>query len=101
MPTKYKYDAEIIKAAIAAYVFYQQELNAPVLTKAGWNDGGLCPFHNDTRPGSFFVNLHTGAFKCYSCDAGGSNIISFTMLKYNLSFYDALKKLATDWRVGV
>ena len=27
---------------------------------------GLCPLHEETNP-SFFVNLDTGAFKCFGC----------------------------------
>ncbi|HAJ19879.1 MAG TPA: hypothetical protein DCL95_07445, partial [Rhodospirillaceae bacterium] len=40
---------------------------------------GLCPFHADTRPGSFVVNKATGAFKCFSCGEQGGDIITFHM----------------------
>ena len=43
-----------------------------------WN--GLCPFHVDKRPGSFYVNTNTGAFKCHSCGAKGGSLAAFERL---------------------
>lgn len=97
--SKFKYDAKVILAEIPPYSFYQREVTVQDFGKNGWTNGGLCPFHADSKAGSFFVNLESGQFKCYSCGSGGSNIIAFTMQKYNLSFYEALKMLAEDWRV--
>ncbi|MFC1659602.1 CHC2 zinc finger domain-containing protein [Pseudomonadota bacterium] len=53
-----------------------------------------CPFHDDKHP-SMSINLRTGAFKCFACEAKGSNIIDYYMLKNSLSFYEALKELST------
>ena len=90
-------DANTIKRTVAPLEFYRHELpNAP-LKKSGWNEGGLCPFHNDKTPGSFHVNTETGAFKCYSCGAKGGDIIAFTITLYGFSFPDALAKLSDDW----
>ena len=30
-----------------------------------------CPFHDDNKP-SFGINLETGAYQCFACDAKGS-----------------------------
>ncbi|MBN9543324.1 MAG: hypothetical protein J0G32_05985 [Alphaproteobacteria bacterium] len=64
-----------------------------------WYNGGLCPFHNDHRDGSFFINLKSGAFKCHSCGIGGSNIISFEMQLNNIEFKEAINQIASKWRV--
>lgn len=62
------------------------------LKKAGNSYVGLCPFHNEKTP-SFSVSTQRGIFHCFGCGAGG-NVISFVMKIENLSFYEALKKLA-------
>ncbi|MGA8163873.1 MAG: CHC2 zinc finger domain-containing protein [Waddliaceae bacterium] len=93
-------DAAFIKAAINPSDFYLQELN---LCRFGYKSGtwivaGLCPFHDDSRPGSFKINQETGAFKCWSCESGGSDIIAFLQQRDDLSFLDAIRKLSSDWR---
>lgn len=93
---KRKPNAEQIKNALSPADFYRHELNAP-LTKHGLNNGGLCPFHNDRKAGSFFVNLNSGAFICYSCGTKGGDIVAFTMTLYGLKFAEALAQLASDW----
>ena len=93
---KRKPNAEQIKNAINPADFYRHHLNAP-LTKHGLNSGGLCVFHNDRKAGSFFVNLNSGAFICYSCGTKGGDIIAFTMRLYGLTFSEALAQLAHDW----
>jgi len=94
---KQKLNAEYIKGLLTPFDFYRHELpNAP-LKKAGWNDGGLCCFHEDTRAGSFKVNLTTGAYKCFACGMTGSDVIAFVMALYGLKFIEALAKLADDW----
>ena len=88
---------DFIKEQISPLDFYEQELSFATLIMPKWNDGGLCPFHQDKKPGSFFVNLETGAFKCHSCEVGGGDIIAFTMEVYGLTFPEALARLAEDW----
>ena len=91
---------EKVKASIPPADFYRAELPAmPPPRASGWRDGGLCPFHADSRAGSFRVNLETGAFTCFSCGAKGSDIIAFTQLREGLSFPEALSKLANEWGV--
>jgi len=95
--TKQILNADYIKQTLAARDFYRQELPGAPLKKHGWNDGGLCPFHSDNKPGSFRVNLVTGAYKCFACGAAGADVIAFAMALYGLQFVEALAKLADDW----
>jgi DNA primase len=92
-----KLKADFIKNSVDTLAFYTHELPGATLKKHGWNDAGLCVFHPDNNTGSFRVNITTGAFKCFSCGAAGSDIISFTMALYGLEFREALIKLADDW----
>ncbi|WP_367027570.1 CHC2 zinc finger domain-containing protein [Methylococcus sp. ANG] len=68
--------------------------------ESAWVDGGLCPFHTDTRPGSFRVNLATGAFCCFACGSKGADVIAFTQQHYSLSFPDAVRKLSNEWGIA-
>lgn len=94
-------DAHTLKAAIVPAEFYQYELpNMPVPKGGGWRDGGLCPFHADTRKGNFRVNVDSGAFRCFACNAKGGDAIAFTMQRYGLEFRSALRKLTEVWGVS-
>lgn len=63
-------------------------------TGNGWYQWkGLCPFHNDKRPGSFVVNKETGAFKCFSCNEAGGDILDFHMKRYHQTFCVAYNQL--------
>lgn len=62
------------------------------LKKSGNSYLGLCPFHNEKTP-SFSVSPSRGVCHCFGCGEGG-DVISFVMKVENISFYDALKKLA-------
>ncbi len=62
------------------------------LKKAGSSYIGLCPFHNEKTP-SFSVSPRRGIFKCFGCGEGG-DVIGFVMKNENLSFFDAVTKLA-------
>ncbi len=89
-----------VKAYIPPIEFYRAELPTMAPSKGhGSCDGGLCPFHNDHRAGSFKVNLTTGAFHCFSCEEEGRDIIDYTRQKYGLSLSEALQKLADEWGV--
>lgn len=67
------------------------------LTEKGKNFFGVCPFHDDHSP-SMSVSRDKQMYKCFSCGAGG-NVINFVMDYENISFLDALKKLAD--RAGI
>lgn len=60
---------------------------------------GLCPFHKEKSP-SFQVDTDQGYFYCFGCKAGG-DIFSFVQRTENLSFGDALRKLAEKAGVQV
>jgi DNA primase len=53
---------------------------------------GLCPFHKDTRP-SMYVNPVKQIFKCFACGAGGT-VFHFIQLRENLTFPQAIERLA-------
>jgi DNA primase len=94
---KQNLSADYIKQNLTPRDFYRHELPDAKLKRPGWNDGGLCPFHGDNKPGSFRVNLTTGAYKCFACGAAGGDIIGFAMDLYAMQFGEALGKLADDW----
>ena len=89
-----------IKNSINPHDFYAHTLPTAKIKRHGWNDGGLCPFHADKHAGSFRINTDTGSFKCFSCGAGGGDIIAFTMLLYDINFIEAIDWLAEQWCVS-
>jgi hypothetical protein len=56
---------------------------------------GLCPFHNDTRLGSFVVTPSKGIFKCFACDAGGDGIKFVASFK-NMTYIEAAFEIAKN-----
>ncbi len=52
----------------------------------------LCPFHKEKTP-SFNISDDKGFFHCFGCGKNG-DIFSYVMEMENISFFDALKKLA-------
>lgn len=72
--------------------FYDREIG-PFRTRPdrkGWALGN-CPFHKSKSGRSFSVNLESGAFHCFGCDAHGGDVLQFARLLYKLSFAGALK----------
>jgi DNA primase len=67
------------------------------LKKKGREMVGLCPFHDDHRP-SLYVNPGKQIFKCFACGAGG-DVFKFVQMRENLSFSQAIERLAE--RVGI
>lgn len=94
-PTK-RLDAARVKESVNPAEFYLGELpSMPTPRKRnGLVNGGLCPFHADQRPSSFFVNVSNGAFVCYACGAQGGDVLAFLMLRVGYTFRDALEYLA-------
>ncbi len=64
------------------------------LKKKGANYFGLCPFHGE-KTASFSVNPRMQIFHCFGCGKGG-DVIKFTMEYENLTFPEAVKKIADD-----
>jgi DNA primase len=67
------------------------------LKRAGANYKGLCPFHSEKTP-SFMVNPVRQIYHCFGCNKGG-DIFAFLMEYENMTFAEALEKLAD--RAGV
>ena len=89
-----------VKTSLPPITFYLDEVERfEPRHDHGWVNTGLCPFHDDKRPGSFSVNLDSGAFRCFSCGAAGGDILSFYRLKYCCGFMDALRDL--EGRAGL
>ena len=64
------------------------------LKRTGRNHSGLCPFHSEKTP-SFSVSEERGLFYCFGCQASG-DVFKFLMLKENLTFPEALERLARE-----
>jgi len=62
------------------------------LKKTGSNYKGVCPFHSEKTP-SFIVNPDKQIFHCFGCHVGG-DVISFVEKIENITFYEAIIKLA-------
>ena len=54
-----------------------------------------CPFHNDRTPS---MKLNEDYFYCFGCGATG-DVIDLVAKLFNLSSYDAAKKLAYDFEI--
>jgi DNA primase len=64
------------------------------LIKRGREYVALCPFHNEKTP-SLTVNEEKGFFHCFGCEAHG-DVIGFVMQTENLSFPEAVERLAGE-----
>lgn len=62
------------------------------LSPKGGNLWGLCPFHSEKTP-SFSVSPDKHIFHCFGCGKGGG-VVRFVMEMENLSFPEAVRKLA-------
>lgn len=57
------------------------------------NHLGICPFHNDTKLGSFVVTDRKGIWKCFSCGVGGDTV-KFISLYDGIDYLESAFKLA-------
>ena len=62
------------------------------LKMQGKNYFGICPFHDDHTP-SMSVSKERQMFKCFVCNKGG-NVFSFVKEYENISYIEAVKKVA-------
>ncbi len=67
------------------------------LKRAGGNFTTLCPFHREKSP-SFNVNPGRQIFHCFGCHKGG-DVFSFVKEYENLSFIEAVRRLAERARI--
>ena len=71
------------------YEFELGKLTRP--NRKGWAQT-RCPFHESKSGKSFSVNLDSGGFHCFGCDAKGGDLVSFLRLQ-GLSFKEACARL--------
>jgi hypothetical protein len=76
--------------------FYEHELGKLSRPVRGWSRGN-CPFHKSKSGTSFSVNLESGGFHCFGCDAKGGDVLAFVRLRDHLDFKSAAKSLGA-WR---
>ena len=69
------------------------------LKRSGRGMVGLCPFHGENSP-SFSVDDERGFYHCFGCGAGG-NVFKFVMQMENVSFPEAVKKVAAHYGIDV
>lgn len=69
------------------------------LKQSGSNWLGLCPFHADKNP-SMSVSESRKMFKCFACNEGG-DVFYFLSKMLNMSYYDAVKKLASEVNIDI
>ena len=81
---------EAVKAAVTPHMTTEQ-YGLPV------RQGNMicCPFHNDRTPS---MKLNEDYFYCFGCVAHG-DVINLAARLFNLSGYDAAKKLAADFGI--
>lgn len=69
------------------------------LKRSGRGQMGLCPFHGEKSP-SFSVNDDSGFYHCFGCGVGG-NVFKFVMQMENISFPEAVRKVAAHYGIDV
>lgn len=69
------------------------------LKKRGRNYVALCPFHSEKTP-SFNVSREKQLFYCFGCQTGG-DIIKFVSLYENITYIEAIKKLAAKANLDI
>lgn len=62
--------AEVVRSRVPVSSVVVRDI---ALEKRGKEMAGLCPFHHDTRLGSFFVNDGKAIYKCFACGAQGED----------------------------
>ena len=73
--------------------FYEQEMGVKLPAPNAVNEVSVsCPFHQDSKP-SMSINMDSGLWKCFSCEAGGS-VYDFYMDSHGVDL--AAAKSAVD-----
>lgn len=76
--------------------FYEKELGKLSRPSRGWVRG-RCPFHQSKSGLSFSMNLDSGGFYCFGCDAKGGDVVDFVKLRDRVDFRRAAQLLGA-WR---
>jgi DNA primase len=87
-------DVDLVKQKIDIVSFIKEYAT---IVPAGSNFKTRCPFHQEKTP-SFMISPERQSWHCFGCGLGG-DVISFLEKIENLTFVEALRKLAD--RVGV
>jgi hypothetical protein len=71
-----------------ARTFYEHEFGELRRSDSrGWaTPKAGCPFHPSRSKQSFFVNLTSGGYFCFGCQASGGDVVSFVMKRHGLTF---------------
>ena len=77
---------------------YEPQFGALRERRGGWAQT-KCIFHQGNSKTSLGLNLISGGFHCFSCGAGGGDVIKFVMLRDKTDFITACKCLGC-WRDG-
>ena len=88
-------DRDAILAGVDWAAFWRDELpDMPAPRRSGgWTCGGCNPLRADGSPGSFRVNLSTGAWHDFA-DGTGGDALEWLRRRYGLDFPGALEVLA-------
>ncbi|GGO94951.1 hypothetical protein GCM10011329_17990 [Stakelama pacifica] len=65
------------------------------LEQRGAEHLGLCPFHHDTKVGSFTVNDEKAFYHCFACGAHG-DVFTYLEVRKGISFMSALRQLESE-----
>ena len=71
----------------------------PIKNAGGGSLKGLCPFHDEKSP-SFHVTPSRSLWYCFGCGEGG-DVIGFIQKIDNLSFVEAIEKLAQKFNIDL
>ena len=82
------------RVGLAAYIGRRVKL-----TRKGREHAGLCPFHNEKTP-SFTISEEKNFYHCFGCGAHG-DVIGYVMRTENLSFPEAIERLADEAGIQV
>lgn len=70
------------------------------LVQRGPHKMGLCPFHADTKLGSFIVTPQKKLWKCFACGDGfAGNGVKFVSLYENISYLEAAFQIAIRYNI--
>src|SRR5919201_886340 len=81
-----------------ASTFYSNEIGKLTRPSRGWARGN-CPFHESKSKTSFSVNLDTGGFHCFGCQAKGGDPVAFIIKRDHVTFKEAVQYLGA-WDEG-